>query len=163
MDRRVLIAAAAAGTSILGITLVLMMMMQIVSDSDNGQSLPESAHGPSQSLLSSIPPPSFSSEKERELVRIAKQVPGLKEWSSDEWQVMDIGYLGSTDPQMHWTRAIVNLELPVDANAPMFCEFGWAAAVTIDLDTMKVVGADYPTGNNAVCGTEFGQDAGGNR
>lgn len=70
---------------------------------------------------------------------------------------MGIGYLGSTEARVSWARATVELELPVDADAPAFCKFGWAAAVTIDLDSMEVISADYPTGDNAVSGVEIGR------
>ena len=163
------VVAAVAFTTIL---LLLITQFQEV------QTLPESAHGTSLSIsqcvdgcdlpppTSSISPgeipdehifyapPNFTDEIKEELVRIAKGVPGLREWSNDDWQVQDIAYRGTSVPELKWTHAMVHLELPTDADAPAYCEFGWAASVEINLDTMQVESAYYPVGKNAVCGYE---------
>ena len=55
-------------------------MANLDAERSSSQTLPESAHGPSQIETNyHVPPPSFSDEKEKALASIAKEVPGLNE------------------------------------------------------------------------------------
>ena len=84
------------------------------------------------------------------MTRICLNVLGLKDFS-DEWEVISIGYAGSYDPLPAYNVAIVYLTLPPEAEAPAFCKLGFAATVTIDLDTREVIEAYYPTEEHHPC------------
>jgi hypothetical protein len=108
------------------------------------------------SELASIDLPDFSNDAYiQSFKNIAVDVPELSQWSSDEWQALDIAFKGTADPELKWTHAIVYLELPVDAKAPKDCEFGWAATVVINLESMKVEEVMAPSEQKAECGYEF--------
>jgi hypothetical protein len=99
--------------------------------------------------------PVLADAKHQELFSIAKNVPGVKAWSADGWQYLGSDFIGTADGQ--WTSARVQLKLPSSAPAPQSCANGWFAMVQINLQTMKVENADYPSTSNAVCeGLTFG-------
>jgi hypothetical protein len=106
--------------------------------------------------ISSTKLPEFSNEYMQHLKDIALEVPELSQWSSDEWQALDVAFRGVTEPEQKWTHAIVYLELSPDAKAPKDCEFGWAATVVINFENMQVEQVMAPSEESAECGFEFG-------
>jgi hypothetical protein len=65
------------------------------------------------------------------------------------------GLHGTADGQ--WTHARVQLKLAPTSEAPQYCSEGWFAVVQINLKTMEVEDADYPSTTSAICeGLTFG-------
>jgi hypothetical protein len=99
--------------------------------------------------------PVLADAKHQELFNIAKNVPGVKAWSADGWQYLGSDFIGTADGQ--WTSARVQLKLPPTHQASQNCSEGWFAVVQINLETMEVEEADYPSTTNAICeGLIFG-------
>jgi plastocyanin len=100
------------------------------------------------SILRSAAPTLTPSENQT-VVSIALSVPGLQNWSHD-WQYVGIGFLGNNKVAsggFEWQYAMVNLKTPPNSGL-IPCDIGWEAEVTVDMTTMKVVSADYPTMNS---------------
>jgi hypothetical protein len=101
----------------------------------------------------SLPP--VSADQKQQFASLALSMPELKKWSSSEWKVASIGYLGVTEPVPRITHAIVDLVLPKNAVTPKACSLGWGASVKINVDTMQIEQASVPTAASE-CGVEFG-------
>lgn len=109
------------------------------------------------SKLADFDLPAFSNaDYIQQLKDIALGVPELSQWSCDDWQALDVAFKGVSEPEHKWTHAIVYLELPPDAKAPKYCEFGWAATIVINLESMQVEEIMAPSKEKASCGYEFG-------
>jgi len=110
-------------------------------------------------MVQRAPPlPVLPSAEELALFEIAKNVPGVKAWAADGWQYLGMDFLGTQKPAK-WTHAIVNMKLPPTAEAQKYCSEGWGAMVMINLETMQVEDADFPSDANDQCGGpdfEFG-------
>lgn len=96
--------------------------------------------------------PVLSPSENQTIVDTALAIPGLQEWSHD-WRFVDMGFLGNNKlgtPYYKYQYAILNLKAP-SSSAPFPCNNDWWAWVDIDMDTMKVVQATYPTMESHNC------------
>jgi hypothetical protein len=90
--------------------------------------------------------PKLTQEEKQYIVEEARNTEGLRDWSSEGWQVVGMDFVGVTEPHPKWDKAIVYLHLPVEAgNPPVDCQQGWHAVVDVRLDVGKVSDAGVPT------------------
>ena len=96
--------------------------------------------------------PTLTPSENQSLVNIALAIPGLQQWSND-WHYVDTGFLGNdklATGGFEWKYALLDLKAP-SGSAPLPCANGWWAWVDIDMTTMKVVRATYPTMESHPC------------
>jgi len=98
------------------------------------------------------PIPTLSPSENQSVVNVALSVPDLQNWSHD-WKYVEMGFgsnnkLGTSD--FKWQYASVVLKAP-SSSAPIACSNDWWATVVIDMTTMKVVSATYPTMESHPC------------
>ena len=135
------------------ITVIILVLSISTSNLSFAQSYANNSNITSQPKTSgNIPPsPSLSDPEKQAIVNAALSVPGLQEWSN-QWQYVNMDFIGSTNNGVVvWKYAVVNLELPTINNAPFYCQYGWSAAIKVDLQTKLVVEAYYPTLKNHDC------------
>lgn len=107
-------------------------------------------------IVHAPPLPILSTTEEQELFQIAKNLPSLKQWAPDGWQLVTIDFRG-TEKSPQWTHATVQMKLPPTVEAQKDCAEGWGAMVEIDLNTKEVGVSDIPSASNDQCGgVEFG-------
>lgn len=88
--------------------------------------------------------PTLSPSTNKTIVDVALSVPALQNWSHD-WKYVSMAYLGNNNPSnFQWQYAMVYLKAP-SSSAPVPCDSDWDAEITVDMTTMKVVSATYPT------------------
>jgi hypothetical protein len=88
--------------------------------------------------------PTMSQSGQQALIDIATNLPGLQEWSHD-WQFLSMGYMTAKNQPGMWQYATVNLRAPSTSSKIPCDHGGWDAMVTIDMKTLKVISAWYPT------------------
>ncbi|HKU33482.1 MAG TPA: hypothetical protein VJR22_06525 [Candidatus Nitrosotalea sp.] len=93
--------------------------------------------------------PTLTPSRNQELIDIATSIPGIQSWSHD-WQFVTMGFMTANNQPGNWQYAIVNLKAS-SASSKMPCDHGWDAMVTIDMKTMKVISAYYPTVDSHNC------------
>lgn len=96
--------------------------------------------------------PALSPDENQTLIGTALAIPGLQEWSHD-WQYLGMGFGGNNKlgtPYFKWQYALLTLKAP-SSSAPVPCNNDWWAWVEIDMETMKVVKATYPTMESHSC------------
>ncbi|MDE1766801.1 MAG: hypothetical protein KGI27_11100 [Thaumarchaeota archaeon] len=101
--------------------------------------------------------PTLTPSETQSLVKIALDIPELQKWSHD-WHYVDVGFLGNNKLAtggFEWQYAIVNLKSPSNS-APIPCDNDWWAWIEIDMTTMKVVKATYPTMESHQCQVAMG-------
>jgi hypothetical protein len=94
-------------------------------------------------------PPTLSVTDTQAIKNSALSVSELKNWSNS-WHYAGIAFLGTKDPTVHWTYAIVTLKAP-STSTPFACDTDWSAWIKVDLATKKVVSADYPSMKLHIC------------
>lgn len=104
---------------------------------------------PDTANLHFISPVLLDSDKQ-EIINASLKVQGLKSWSN-QWQYFYTDYIGTINSTVTWNYAVVHLKLSTDNNAPFNCQYGWSAAIKVDLLTKQVVEAHYPTVQNHDC------------
>jgi hypothetical protein len=110
------------------------------------------SHANAQATIQHVLPlPALSDAQLQQLTTIAENYPGVQAWASQGWKYLGMDFLGTAQPSS-WTDATIHLRLPSTAKAPEYCNEGWDAAVRINLNTMKVVDALYPSKSNDRCG-----------
>ncbi|MHB8547361.1 MAG: hypothetical protein ACYDAJ_11390 [Nitrosotalea sp.] len=93
--------------------------------------------------------PKLSSSENQSVVNVALSIPELQNWSHD-WKYVDTSFLGNNKAGtagFEWQYAMVYLKAPPNSGL-IPCDIGWEAEVTVDITTMKVVSAGYPTINS---------------
>lgn len=97
------------------------------------------------------PVPVLSTSEKQSIINMALTIPGLQNWSHD-WQYVTNGFLGNNKLQsdFQWQYAIVVLKAP-SSSAPVSCSEDWWARIVIDMNTMKVLRATYPTMESHPC------------
>lgn len=107
---------------------------------------------PIPSSILHSPVPTLSPSENQTVVSIALSVPELHNWSHD-WKYLGMGF-GSNNKaasgDFEWQYASVVLKAP-SSSAPITCSNDWQATVVIDMTTMKVVSATYPTMESHPC------------
>jgi hypothetical protein len=94
--------------------------------------------------------PTMSQSGQQALIDIATNLPGLQAWSHD-WQFLSMGYMTAKNQPGMWQYATVNLRAP-STSSEIPCDHGWwDAMVTIDMKTMNVISAWYPTMESHNC------------
>jgi|GEM_PF-1114247 len=95
--------------------------------------------------------PTLSPSGNQAIIDVALAIPGLQKWSND-WQYVFMGFVTGKNQPGNWQYATVNLKassnsslIPCDNNSD------WWAWVMIDMTTMKVVQATYPTVESHNC------------
>jgi hypothetical protein len=95
-------------------------------------------------------PPTLSPSANQTIIDTALSVPELQNWSHG-WKYVSMAFLGNNKPSnFQWQYAMVYLKAP-SGNAPVTCDNGWDAEVTVDMTTMKIVSATYPTMKSHNC------------
>jgi hypothetical protein len=94
--------------------------------------------------------PTMSQSGQQALIYIATNLPGLQAWSHD-WQFLSMGYMTAKNQPGMWQYATVNLRAPSTSSKIPCDHGGWDAIVTIDMKTMKVISAWYPTMESHNC------------
>jgi hypothetical protein len=109
-----------------------------------------------QPIPSSIlhsPVPTLSPSENQSVVNVALSISELQNWSHD-WQYVTMGFGGNNKVGIaggfEWQYASVVLKAP-SSSAPFSCNNDWWATVVIDMTTMKVVNAIYPTIESHPC------------
>ncbi|MDE2588055.1 MAG: hypothetical protein KGL95_00075 [Patescibacteria group bacterium] len=114
--------------------------------------------GSSQSNTMSVPrhigypPPVLPPSENQTIINTALSIPGLQDWSHD-WQFVEMSFLGNNKagtPDFKWQYAIVSLKAPSNSGR-VTCDNDWQAWAEIDMTTMKVVNATYPTMESHNC------------
>lgn len=108
--------------------------------------------------------PTLTPSETQSLINVALSIPGLQQWSHD-WRYIGMGFLGNNKLAtggFEWQYAILNLKAP-SSSAPISCDNDWWAWIEIDMTTMKVVQATYPTieSHNCQIATSGGPESGG--
>lgn len=120
---------------------------------------------PIPSSILHSPVPTLSPSENQTVVSIALSVPELQNWSHD-WKYVDIGFLGNNKLGIaggfEWQYAIVHLKAS-SGSAPIPCNNDWWAWIEIDMTTMKVVQATYPTMESHQCEVATGGGPGTSR
>jgi hypothetical protein len=107
--------------------------------------------------------PTLSPSENQAVINTALAIPELQNWSHN-WQYVHTAFLGNNKagtPDFKWQYAIVDLKAPSNS-APVRCDQDWLAWVEIDMTTMKVVRATYPTLNSYACHYATGTGVGTN-
>lgn len=116
------------------------------------------------SILNS-PVPTLTPSENQSVVKVALSIPELQNWSHD-WKYVDMGFLGNNKLGIaggfEWQYAIVNLKAP-SSSALIPCDNDWWAWIEIDMTTMKVVQATYPTMESHQCEVAMGGGPGTSR
>ncbi len=98
------------------------------------------------------PVPTLSPPENQSVVDAALTVPELRDWSHD-WKYVGMGF-GSNNKaasgDFEWQYASVVLKAP-SGSALFPCNSDWWATIVIDMTTMKVVQANYPTMESHSC------------
>ena len=131
--------------------LVISTMMTTNVSAQNATNSSNSIPPITSSILNS-PVPTLSPSETRSVVNVALSIPELQNWSHD-WKYVEMGFgsnnkLGTSD--FKWQYASVVLKAP-SSSAPIACSNDWWATVVIDMTTMKVVSATYPTMKSHPC------------
>ncbi|MDE1767067.1 MAG: hypothetical protein KGI27_12475 [Thaumarchaeota archaeon] len=110
------------------------------------------AQPPTVAKTYSLPSPTMSTNEKNTLINEAMNLTGIKTWSN-QWKYSTMNFAGekTSSGTVNWKNAIVFLRLPSSSNAPVSCGHGWYAQVWIDLSTLKVVHAYYPTSQSHTC------------
>lgn len=141
----------------LHLAIFLSLAVLIVgSNAIHAQNVTNSASPIPYSILRSASPTLTSSETQS-LINVALAIPGLQQWSHD-WRYIGMGFLGNNKLAtggFEWQYAILSLKVP-SSSAPIPCENDWWAWVDIDMTTMKVVQATYPTMESHNCQMAIG-------
>lgn len=98
------------------------------------------------------PPPKLTPSENQTIIDTALSVPGLQNWSHG-WQYVLMGFGSNNElgtPYFRWQYASVVLRAP-SSSAPVSCNNDWWATIVIDMTTMKVVNATYPTLESHSC------------
>ncbi|MDE1813370.1 MAG: hypothetical protein KGI05_01775 [Thaumarchaeota archaeon] len=99
------------------------------------------------------PVPSLSPSENQSVVNVALSISELQNWSHD-WQYVTMGFGGNNKVGIAggfaWQYASVVLKAPSNS-APFPCNNDWWATVVVDMTTMKVVQASYPTIESHSC------------
>lgn len=96
--------------------------------------------------------PILSSSDTQAIIDAALSIHELQNWSH-EWQYVHMGFLGNNKlgtPDFKWQYAVVDLKAPSNS-APFACDIDWWAQMTVDMTTMKVISASYPTMKSHSC------------
>lgn len=104
------------------------------------------------SLHIGYPPPTLTPSENQAIIDTAMGIPELQNWSHN-WQFVDMSFLGNNKagtPDFKWQYAIVDLKAP-SSSAPVPCSNDWWAWIEIDMTTMKIVRATYPTMESHNC------------
>ncbi len=138
--------------------LLIIVVGIIVIVSSFNIALAQNVTNSSNSILpipSSIlhsPVPTLSPSENQSVVNVALSISELQSWSHD-WQYVTMGF-GSNNKaasgDFEWQYASVVLKAP-SSSAPFPCYNDWWATVVVDMTTMKVVSADYPTMESHIC------------
>lgn len=98
------------------------------------------------------PEPDMTQEQKDSVINKALSYQGVKEWSSNGWEYVNMGFFGKTTPELKWETAIVHLKLPHGKGSPLVqCGYGWGATIGINLETNEVEYAYYPKKSSHQC------------
>ena len=113
---------------------------------------------PIPSSILHSPVPTLPPPENQSIVSVALAIPELQNWSHD-WKYIDTSFLGNNKLGIaggfQWQYAIVTLKAP-SSSAPVPCDNDWWAWIEIDMTTMKVVQATYPTMESHQCEVAMG-------
>ena len=120
---------------------------------------------PIPSSILHSPVPTLPPPENQSIVSVALAIPELQNWSH-EWKYIDTSFLGNNKIGIaggfQWQYAIVTLKAP-SSSAPVPCDNDWWAWIEIDMTTMKVVQATYPTMESHQCEVAMGGGPGTSR
>jgi hypothetical protein len=91
----------------------------------------------STSYTPPVPLPALEDSKMKQMTEIAKDYPGLKDWSTDEWEVRSTAYRGTIGGSVSYDYTIFYLHLSEKASAPYQCPHGWEAVIELNMHTME--------------------------
>jgi hypothetical protein len=97
-------------------------------------------------------PPTLTSSTNQAIINAALTIPELQNWSHD-WKYVDMAFLGNNKvgtPDFQWQYAIVTLKAP-SSSAAISCNGDWNAWIEVDMTTMNIVRAVYPTLQSHPC------------
>ncbi|MGH2612611.1 MAG: hypothetical protein ACRDFB_06125 [Rhabdochlamydiaceae bacterium] len=135
-------------------TIIVLVISAMVTTNVFAQNATNSSNSipPIPSSILHSPVPTLSPSETQSVVNVALSIPELQNWSHD-WKYVEMGFgsnnkLGTSD--FKWQYASVVLKAP-SSSAPIACSNDWWATVVIDMTTMKVVSATYPTMESHPC------------
>lgn len=101
------------------------------------------------------PSPQLTAIHKNAIIDKAMNVQGIKNWSQNGWKFVSMDYFGNAEPTLEWTHAIVHLHLPKNSGTPKAqCENGSWAMVAINLKTLAVEEASFPTDPDKACNSD---------
>lgn len=140
------------------VTIGMVITMSSFNDA-SAQNVTNSSNviSPIPSSILHSPVPTLPPPENQSIVDVALAIPELQNWSHD-WKYVGMGF-GSNNKaasgDFEWQYAIVTLKAP-SSSAPIPCDNDWWAWIEIDMTTMKVVQATYPTIDSHQCEVAMG-------